>query len=126
MPSKSGQSRRKNAEWEWKGFVNFSLGNTDKKNVKKRADSLSALLYELYDVLEEGYEVKLSYDDKSSCASVMVIGKQCPEFNRGWAMSCRHSDLGIAIAGVLYQHSDLSGDSHEWPKPTDEGGEFNW
>lgn len=110
----------------WKGFVNFSLGATDKKNIKQMVDDGIDPLPQLQEIIEEGYDIKLAWDSFSDCISVMLLGKTCKNGNMGWGMSCRHTDVSVAAMGAIYQHTQLSGEDNEWPKPSDMQSEHDW
>lgn len=108
------------------GFVNFSLGRTDKENIRNMVDDGIDPLPALQEVVEAGYSIKVGWDDYSSCLSAMLFGTTCKNGNAGWGMSCRHTDLAVALLGLLYQHRELSGEDNEWPKPSDIASEHDW
>lgn len=126
MATRNKQTKAADKNGDWKGFVNFSLGATDKATIKRRAEASDDLLPTLQELVEGGYVVRFSWDDYSDCPMVMLQGKECMGGNRGWAMSFRHTDLKTAVIGILYQHIDLSGDDNEWPKPSEIRSEYDW
>ena len=126
MATKRKRRSGDNGKPEWQGFINHSLGTTDKENIKGMVASGQADLLVVQELTEAGYSFKIQHDAYSGCVSVIMFGGADSGENAGWAMSCRHTDLNVAMAGILYQHFDLSGDNDVWPKPTDITSEHDW
>jgi len=117
---------KKSNKVDWQGFVNFTLGKTEKKAIKAMVEDGLDYADILNDWIEDGYSVKVSYDAYSSCPLVAIYGGVDAGKNAGYGMSCRHSDLAIAFGGAWYQHTDMSLDGNEWPKPSSVTSEHDW
>lgn len=126
MATKKKASGKESRYGDFKGFVNFTLSKTDKENIRSSiADGINPMPL-LHDLLESGYSVKFQWDSYADCPTVMLFASESKDDNKGWATSCRHSDLEVALHGLLYQHYQLSGPDCQWPIPTGINSEYDW
>jgi len=114
-----------NGRHEFAGFANFYLTKTDKEKISGSPVPIDRALLFISEMCEEGYAFKFSYDEKSECVMVLMIGERTKEFNCGKIMSGRHVDILKALQVVMYQHNQMaSGES--WERETTEVFANDW
>jgi hypothetical protein len=126
MSRKSSKTKSAPTSAGWNGFINYSLGKTDKEKIKMSMDTPDELLAELQKHVEGGLNLKVSWDDYSDCVSAMFIGSEKAGGDAGWGVSCRHTDVYVALAGLLYMRRTFTGEDGAWLKPSEIGSEYDW
>lgn len=105
-----GKSRAKpKVTPEFKPFqwCNVSLSVEMKEEIKAQEFDSVRMFEWLEALVSDHYKVTVSYDEKSDCYMVVVVGKQegAPDFNVG--VSSRHSDLSVALLATRYKFDVL-------------------
>lgn len=89
---------------EFKGYVNFSLTETHKKDFAARMAKGQSFLANMGDYVERGYSIKVRWDSYNKAFSGQIYCENADDSNAGWSLSARASDPYIAIERVAYIH----------------------
>lgn len=123
------QQRQKKTNYgsrTWHGFINNYLTRTDIQNVKDMVASGEIDLSGIGELAESGYDFKISWDARSDCLQVVMMGQEGSGENNGWALSARHVDLLTAFCEVIYSHRTFSDENNDWQKPLAGNERFNY
>ncbi|AXH78686.1 MAG: hypothetical protein [Circular genetic element sp.] len=121
--AKKGSSGNDNG---WKGFLNYSLGKTDKKKIREMCNDSMDYIGHMSEWLENGYSIKIVWDKVSDCPCVILIGLPESKGDAGYAVSMRHSDIPMAIAGMVYMRMTFVDESNQWIVEDADGKDNNW
>lgn len=105
---------------KFEGFIDARLTKDDKKHIKANlpdGDKLSSLFEQW---LGRGYKVSLSVDRSSDCFVASLYGQFTTSDNPGYCLTCRHTDMVVAIAGLHHLDSVVFEDG--WPTNSD----YDW
>lgn len=95
-------------------FVNCELDTDDKEAIKSNIMKAVAAADVVAKLVENGYRVSFSWDERSDAVSVIITGvsETCP--NKGWALSARAPSFLGAVTALWYKHMNKLGE--DWPK----------
>jgi len=109
--AKGKNTKTYNNSGEWKGFVDASLSDADREEIREKETDLDALFMDLVEVLQTGHKVSFTKkaDKPSFVCTFTGYGDDCK--NAGWALSSYAPNLLAAMKVNLYKHFSLaSGD----------------
>jgi len=87
----------------WKGYVNWQPLAAEREMVEKYGNRSSfAVDEEISGLVESGYSVSFSHEEKTGAVRVAVTGKTKPCPNIGYTLSIRASSVARAMAVVGY------------------------
>lgn len=89
---------------EWKGYVNFSLNDSDKRKAEEYRGNPDWLDTAASHVCEEDYKLSVSYDNYNDCIVASLYCKRAGSPNAGYCLTARASHWYEAIFRVLYVH----------------------
>lgn len=85
-------------------FIDYQLSAEEKDACEAWKESLGGdFLNCPDDVVQAGYRITFTFDDKNNCIVVTVIGRatDCPNYNK--AMTTRHSNIQKALTMAMYK-----------------------
>lgn len=126
MANRKSAAGRKNADDNWRGFINHNLGSSDKIRIKDLLAKGEHGLYRISELLESGYTFKIKWDDYGSCPAILCFGGEDAGGDAGWAISARHPELDVAILALVEKDRQLRAEDGFWLKPPDDGAKFDW
>ena len=117
-------TKRKSREWTPAKFVNYTLTKAETGRLKKfAADEWQGGNW-LEKVVEEGYKVTFSYDDRVKCHCCWLIPQGSSETgNDGLILSGRGGTLVNAAIEAVFKHVRLF--QGNWPSVTSDGS-WTW
>jgi hypothetical protein len=96
-------TKQRNLSDNWKGYVNWNPLASDRELVVEYMGSKGWDAHLVIEQLvQEGYTVSHSWDDKSSCVRLSVTGKTQPCPNIGYTLSVRASSVERCVGLVGY------------------------
>lgn len=100
---------RPKVQEEFKPFqwCNVSLSEQMKDEIRAMEFDAVRSLEFIETLVSDQYKVTISYDEKSDCFMVVVVGKRVgsPDFNTG--VSSRHTRLSVALLTTAYKFDVL-------------------
>lgn len=105
--SKSRSKAKTPTEFKPFQWCNVSLSPEMKDEIKAQEFDATRMMEWLESLVNDHYKVTLSYDEKSDCFMVVVVGKRegAPDFNVG--VSSRHSFFSVALLATRYKFDVL-------------------
>lgn len=91
----------------FKGFVNFSLNEDQKAEIKASTLTLAALDEMLTDLFKDGYKVFWSWDFKNQVFVAALTNNDISHVNAGKFLNGRGSTPIKAVKQVLWAHHNL-------------------
>ena len=89
---------------KWQGYVNYDLNDNIKSGIQTWLEGNPNVDDMVHRVTEDGYDLKVRYDDYSQCMSAQLYCTDANSPNAGWCLSVRASDWVSAMWRVLYLH----------------------
>lgn len=110
---------------KFQGFVAVSFSKEEKSAIKEWKLNDQQTVEFFVEAAELGYKVSVSFSDKGEFYTVTLYGNSIHNLNKGYAMSIRHKDLLVCVAGFLYLFNDTSM-SEDWSDRFDTQGDNDW
>lgn len=110
---------------EWTGFINVYLTATEKKKIKTNPLPDMALVEFMNNVTETGYKLSITYAEKGGFHTATLYGQWQGMANAGYAMSCRHSDMVIALTALEHCY-ETAGENGSWAERFTTAGDNDW
>ena len=110
---------------KFQGFVAVQFNKQEKKKIKETKLNDKQVVEFFVEAAELGYKVSVSFSDKGEFYTLTLYGNSFLNKNKGYAMSIRHKDLLVCIAGFLYLFDD-TGMSEDWSERFDTQGNNDW
>jgi hypothetical protein len=101
MTSKSRGNKLDTKSPDFKGFVNYSLRDSDKEDAKKWLNEIDVEAV-LGKMIDNGYKASLSSDARSGRYLASLSIKEGE--NAGWILTARGSTPFTALGRVIYLH----------------------
>lgn len=98
----------------FKGFVNFSLNDDQKAEIKNSQLTIEALDEMLTDLYQDGYKIFHSWDFKNKVFMAALTNNDISHVNAGKFLNGRGSTPMKAVKQVLWAHHNLF-PNHIWP-----------
>lgn len=108
----------------FKGFVNFSLNEDQKAEVKASQLTLEGLDDMLTDLFKDGYKVFWSWDFKNEVFLAALTNNDISHVNAGKFLNGRGSTPLKAVKQVLWAHHNLF-PNHIWPLEVPAGADLD-
>lgn len=89
----------------WKGFVNVDLTADQKTAVKALALDASAVWAVIFDLVDGGYKLTITYDRANGAYVVSMTAKAAQDVNAGLTLTARGGSVQGACASFVYKHS---------------------
>lgn len=109
----------------WLGYVNISLSQKDKADVKKTEITEGGLLDWLAERAGSGYRFSLSFDAERDCFVASLTCRSEDDTNFGYSMSQRHSNHLMALRALWYAH-EVKAEGNWNMGVKQERLQFNW
>lgn len=110
---------------KFKGFVAVSFNKQEKEQVKQKELTDAQTVEFFTESAELGYKTSVSYSDRGEFYTVTLYGNSPDNKNAGYAMSIRHKDMLVCIAGFLYLFDD-TGMDQDWSIRFDTQDDNDW
>jgi hypothetical protein len=105
VPQKhSTVTAKKKQKVEWRGYVDYTLKDSDKAMFLEWASGKDVWDNEVPSLVEDGYKVSVSHDSYHSTCIGTIYCPIAGHENAGWCLTARHSDPGTAIYRVVFLH----------------------
>lgn len=88
-------------------WCNVSLSDSAKEVIKAQEFDAARFFDWLGTLVGDGYKVTVSYDHKSDCFMVIVVGRDSSRSDYNVGVSSRHPDLEIALLTTQYKFEVL-------------------
>lgn len=95
--------KQETARFEFKGFVNIPLDESDKARISETANDYD-VFGDLSTLTLTGYKVGLAYDTYSSAVQATLTCHAPDDPNFGYAISSRNPDPRLALVSVVFKH----------------------
>lgn len=116
------QTATKTESWQ-KTFVNYTLNEKDKKNLALLVADDKRIVDLLTKTIEQGYEVKLAFNNKLRTFSCTLYSTAATAENSGLALSGLGRSVRAAMASALYKHDTVFG-GKAWSSSSETAEEF--
>jgi len=91
----------------WKGFVNVEIPEAQKDQVKSLRNKPDELWRVILDLVENGYKMSVTCDQKYSLYNLSLTCKNPKDVNNGYTLSGRGGTLLGAMASFVYKHATI-------------------
>ena len=109
----------------FKEFVNYSLSERDKKDIKKFWEKEAPIEALMSSLVEDGFSVTFSWDHRSDCVLCVVSDKYSKYESAGYSISQRHTFPELAFAAVAWLVL-VKFPQGTWVNPETAQDEFSW
>lgn len=93
-----------NKKVEWKGYVNYTPNDSDKRQLIEFQSNWDKVMSIWATIETDGYTIKSGYDERNDVHYATMFCQDEKNPNAGWALSQRAPDPLSAIVRVLYVH----------------------
>lgn len=126
MPTRTSQKRsgqsRNFPDTLW---VKCELKESDKDDLQRRAVDAPELLSALGGIIEQGFKISISYDERSDCVGAYLTAPKEMFAGRVVCLSARAPDMARAVLVLLYKHFEVLHEDWSQDLPTG-GGKGQW
>lgn len=111
--SDSGKTGEGVDKVDFRGYVNLTLNDTDKRLFDEWLSNVEAVAGGINTVIEGGYRLSVSFDKRHDCFTGSLYCQVPGEANAGYSLSIKGGDVFTAIQRVFFVHLVVLGG--QWP-----------
>ena len=98
---------------KFEGFIDANLTKEDKHAIKANLPDAEAIVAQLSRWTDKGYKFSISFDRNNDCHTASLYGQWKNSNHAGYCLTCRHTDVHVAIAGLIHIASFIF--AGDWP-----------
>jgi len=95
---------KKKAKFEWKGYVNVTVSETEATALKTYMADDKLVFQEMSQVIVEGYTIKIYYDDVKANFRASLTCYKVDDDNYGFMLGAFADDWYTALVVLLFKH----------------------